>query len=148
MPDILRQIEAYKRRGDLRGEGAHALQNAGAAGARARSAASGFLRAIERQHSQGRIALIAEIEEGEPVEGSDPCRFRSGKTRQGLRAGRRDLSVCPDRRPRSRARSPISASRKAAVMPALRKDFMLDPYQVYEARANGAGLHSHHHGER
>ncbi len=147
MTDILKKIEAYKREEIAAAKRARPYAEVEAA-AKAAPPRADFCNAIERQHRRRRICADRRDQEGEPVGGADPRRLRSAGARAGLRGGRRGLPVGADRRARrSRAsRSSSTAARAATSLPALRKDFMFEPYQVAKSRAMGADCILDHHG--
>ena len=138
MPDILRKIEAYKRREIAEAKVRMPFKTLERK-AREHDPPRGFVKAIERQHSQGRIALIAEVKKASPSKGVIRPDFDAAKIAAAYeKGGATCLSVLTDAPSFQGSLANLEAARKAAVMPALRKDFMLDPYQVYEARAYGA----------
>ncbi len=138
MPDILRRIESYKRREIAEAKVRMPFKTLERQ-AREHDPPRGFIRAIERTLSENRIALIAEIKKASPSKGLIRADFEPGKLAKAYEAGGATcMSVLTDGPSFQGALADLESARKSAPMPALRKDFLFEPYQVYEARANGA----------
>jgi indole-3-glycerol phosphate synthase len=99
----------------------------------------GFIQSIEGMIAAGKAGVITEIKKASPSKGILRENFVPAEIAQAYeKNGAACLSVLTDRDYFQGANSYLQAARGACSIPVLRKDFTIDPYQVYEARAIGA----------
>ncbi len=137
-PDILQKILARKRE-----EIAERAARLPLAELRKRAKAvppvRGFANAIRARIAAGKPAVIAEIKKASPSKGLLRAEFHPAEIAKSYeRHGATCLSVLTDRDFFQGADEHLQQARAASALPVLRKDFTIDPYQVYEARTLGA----------
>ncbi|CAM5200017.1 Indole-3-glycerol phosphate synthase OS=Castellaniella defragrans OX=75697 GN=trpC PE=3 SV=1 [Castellaniella defragrans] len=107
--------------------------------AKSRNDIRGFARAIEDKISQGKPAVIAEIKKASPSKGVIRADFNPAEIAASYAChGATCLSVLTDVQYFQGGYDHLRQARAACSLPVLRKDFMIDPYQIIHARALGA----------
>jgi indole-3-glycerol phosphate synthase len=138
MSDILNTINATKREEVAAAKSARPFAELRAQ-CRDTAPTRGFERALRAQLAQAKAAVIAEVKKASPSKGllRDPflpAQIAASYAQHGAAC----LSVLTDERYFQGSKAYLQDARAACALPVLRKDFMVDEYQLYEARVWGA----------
>lgn len=138
MSDILTEIVAHKKAEVAARKARGSLAELDAA-ARAAAPTRGFFNALVAKVHAGLPAVIAECKKASPSKGVirehfDPAAIAASY----MQGGAACLSVLTDERFFQGSDAHLKAARAACTLPVIRKDFIIDPYQIVEARALGA----------
>ncbi len=136
--DVLDKIMAHKAE-----EVAHVKRKVTLADAKAKAADTaltrGFVTALKNTLAQDKSAVIAEVKKASPSKGVIRADFKPAHIAASYQEhGASCLSVLTDEEFFKGSAAYFAEARAVTTIPMLRKDFMLDDYQVYEARAMGA----------
>src|SRR5438105_5739467 len=138
MSDVLARILAQKKQ-EVESARAHTPLAALEREARGAPPCRGFERALRAQIAAGRPAVIAELKRASPSRGLIRADFDPARIARSYEAnGAACLSVLTDREFFGGSADDLRAARSACNLPVLRKDFIVDPYQLVESRAWGA----------
>lgn len=128
------EVAAAKKQRDL-----YSLRRDVESDSEARSALRGFERSLRDKIAAGQAGVIAEVKKASPSKGVLRPDFQPAAIAQSYAEhGAACLSVLTDVQFFQGSPDYLKQARAACALPVLRKDFMIDPYQVYEARAMGA----------
>ena len=138
MADVLQRILAVKAGEVARAKSVKALATVRDEASRA-APARDFVGSLRSRIAAGKPAVIAEVKKASPSRGVlrenfDPAAIAASYERHGAAC----LSVLTDEQFFQGALDHMKQARAACGLPVLRKDFTIDPYQVFEARAAGA----------
>ncbi len=138
VPTILTRIIARKREEITERQAISSLSDVKAIASHA-DATRGFAQQLNQQAQSGKAAIIAEIKKASPSKGVIRDVFQPAEIAISYeQAGASCLSVLTDKDFFQGHEDYLKAARSACSLPVLRKDFMVDPYQIYEARVIGA----------
>jgi indole-3-glycerol phosphate synthase len=138
MSDILNKIVAVKHE-EVAAARKKASLEAVRADAESRVLTRDFEGAMRRKIAAGQPAVIAEVKKASPSKGVLRADFIAADIAQSYAEhGAACLSVLTDRQFFQGQPDYLKQARASCDLPVLRKDFLVDPYQVYEARAMGA----------
>lgn len=138
MADILDRIIAVKRE-EIAAARAHRDLASVRRDAESRGGLRGFEQALRERVARGQAAVIAEVKKASPSKGVLRDPFEPAQIAASYAAhGAACLSVLTDRQFFQGSTAYLEEARAACELPVLRKDFMVDEYQVFEARAMGA----------
>src|SRR3989440_28946 len=138
MSDVLARILEHKKQ-EVAAAKAHTPLAALEREARAAPPCRGFERALRAKIAQSRPAVIAEVKRASPSRGLIRADFDPARIARSYEAsGAACLSVLTDREFFGGSADDLRSARSACNLPVLRKDFIVDPYQVFESRAWGA----------